>query len=102
MEDNFKNKVIEITKNIPSGFVSTYGLIAEKAGLKSSARMVGYILNSLKDDFSVPCHRVVNRFGALTGKNHFPTEDHMELMLKSEGVEVEDDKVNLNKYLWKP
>lgn len=100
--DDFKTKVIEITKNIPTGRVSTYGLIAEKAGLKSSARQVGYILNSLKSDNEVPCHRVVNRLGILSGKNHFQSENHMKELLESEGVEVLDDTVDLNKYLWKP
>lgn len=103
MKEDFKEKVLKEVLNIPKGKVTTYGLIAEKCGMKSSARMVGYILNSLKDEpLKYPCHRVVNRLGVLSGKNHFPDRDYMENMLEAEGIAVEEDKVDLEKYLWYP
>jgi len=98
---DFFNKVYRITKKIPYGKVSTYGDIAEACGIRSSARTVGWALNGCGPD--IPAHRVVNRFGALTGKIHFGDPNLMEELLKSEGVEFDKNGcVILDKYLWKP
>lgn len=87
---------------IPYGMVSTYGAIAERIGIRSSARMVGYALNADKHNFTAPYHRVVNRNGELTGKNAFPGDDTMRRMLESEGIEFIGDRVNMAKHYWKP
>lgn len=87
---------------IPYGMVSTYGAIAEKIGIRSSARMVGYALNADKHNFTAPYHRVVNRNGELTGKNAFPGNDTMRKLLESEGIEFIGDRVNMDKHYWKP
>jgi methylated-DNA-protein-cysteine methyltransferase-like protein len=98
---DFFNKVYEITKQIPYGKVSTYGHIAEACGIKSAARTVGWALNGCGRD--VPAHRVVNRYGALTGKIHFGDPDLMEELLRSEGVEFDENGcVILEKHLWIP
>jgi methylated-DNA-protein-cysteine methyltransferase-like protein len=66
--------------------------------------MVGYAMNaSATAQPRVPAHRVVNRFGMLSGKGHFPTPNLMEEMLKSEGIEVEDNVIKSFKELfWDP
>ena len=92
----------EVVKQIPYGKVSTYGCIAEYLGLKSSARMVGWALNSFANDSSVPCHRVVNRLGELTGSRHFATPEMMKELLESEGIKFNNDAVDLKKHLWQP
>jgi methylated-DNA-protein-cysteine methyltransferase-like protein len=100
-EKDFFNKVYNITKKIPYGKVSTYGDIAEACGIRSSARTVGWALNGCGPD--IPAHRVVNRFGALTGKIHFGDPNLMEELLRSEGVEFDKNNcVRLDKHLWKP
>jgi methylated-DNA-protein-cysteine methyltransferase related protein len=103
--DDFYERVYDLVKQIPFGRVSTYGLIAEALGAKSSARMVGWALNavSLSDrQDEIPCHRVVNRLGELSGKLHFETPTFMREMLEAEDVEFTGDAVNLAKHLWKP
>ncbi|MEI7802194.1 MAG: MGMT family protein, partial [Bacteroidota bacterium] len=51
----------------------------------------------------IPAHRVVNRNGLLTGKNHFATPTLMEELLAAEGVEVMDDKItHFEKLFWNP
>lgn len=98
---DFFNKVYKVTKKIPYGKVSTYGDIAEACGIRSSARTVGWALNGCGPD--IPAHRVVNRFGALTGKIHFGDPNLMEELLKSEGIEFDKNGcVRLDKHLWKP
>ena len=100
--DDFFDRVYSIVKKIPYGKVTTYGLIAEACGIKSAARTVGWALNGAKDS-GLPCHRVVNRYGALTGKIHFGDPTIMGDLLKSEGIEFdENDCVNLEKHLWIP
>ncbi len=74
--EDFFDKVFKVVAKIPYGKVTTYGAIAEVCGIKSSARTVGWALNGVKDSH-LPCHRVVNRFGALTGKIHFGSPDLM-------------------------
>src|SRR5574340_1141409 len=98
--EDFFDRVFEIVAKIPYGKVTTYGEIAEACGIRSSARTVGWALNGAKDS-GLPCHRVVNRFGALTGKLHFGDPFIMEDLLRSEGVEFDKDGcVKLEKYLW--
>ncbi|MCU7495530.1 MAG: MGMT family protein [Ignavibacteria bacterium] len=99
---DFFDRVYEVVALIPYGKVTTYGAIAEFCGVKSSARTVGWALNGAKDS-GLPCHRVVNRFGALTGKVYFGSPEIMEDLLRSEGVEFDEDGcVIMEKFFWKP
>ena len=99
---DFFDKVYEIVAQIPKGKVTTYGLIAEACGIRLSARTVGWALNKAAGS-NLPCHRVVNRRGALTGKMHFGNPNLMKELLQSEGIEFnQKDEVNLEKHLWKP
>jgi len=102
MSENFHEKVLEIVRQIPYGRVTTYGAIARRLGSPRSARMVGWVLNSQKGNSDIPAHRVVNRQGLLTGKMHFEGTNLMQELLESEGVEVEDNRVDLEKYFWDP
>ena len=98
---DFFNKVYDVAKKIPYGKVTTYGHIAEACGIKSAARTVGWALNGCGPN--IPAHRVVNRYGALTGKIHFGDPNLMEDLLRSEGVEFDKNGcVKLEKYLWIP
>ena len=101
--DNFYQKVYEVARKIPYGRVTSYGGIAKAIGAAKSARMVGYAMNGAAAMQDVPAHRVVNRNGLLTGKHHFPGTHLMQQLLESEGVEVEDDKVqNFKTIFWDP
>ena len=102
MSDFFMD-VIEVVKLIPKGRVTTYGRIAKYLGSVKSSRSVGWALNNIKLDDTIPAHRVVNRNGLLTGRNHFPKPDFMKNKLMAEGVLIDDNcVVNLNKYIWDP
>ena len=66
--------------------------------------MVGWALNNSHHlaDF-IPAHRVVNRNGILTGKNHFGGPNTMKELLESENIHVEDDQVTgFEKLFWDP
>ncbi len=99
---DFFQEVYKVVEKIPYGKVTTYGAIAEVCGIKSSARTVGWALNNAKE-YGLPCHRVVNRFGALTGKLHFGDPGLMKELLINEGIQFdENDCVIMEKYFWKP
>ncbi|MEE9432033.1 MAG: methylated-DNA--[protein]-cysteine S-methyltransferase [Melioribacteraceae bacterium] len=101
-KQDFFDKVYKVVAKIPYGKVTTYGAIAEVCGIKSSARTVGWAINGTKES-GLPCHRVVNRLGELTGKLHFGEPTLMEDLLRSEGVEfTEEGRVEMKKYFWQP
>lgn len=105
MEINKKDyffRVYEVVRRIPKGRVSTYGAIAKYLG--GSPRVVGYAMNaSHKVEPKVPAHRVVNRYGMLTGKYHFPTPTAMQELLEAEGVKVLNDRVaEFDRLFWDP
>ena len=102
-EQNYYEKVFDITRMIPPGRVSTYGSIADFLAL-GSARMVGWALNQCKfADDAVPAHRVVNRKGELSGRNFFPSPTMMQDLLENEGVVVKNNTVqDFDKLLWHP
>jgi len=100
-KQDFFDRVYKIVATIPKGKVTTYGAIAEVCGFKSSARTVGWALNGAGGN--LPCHRVVNRKGELTGKIHFGDPNLMEELLRSEGVEFKDDgRIKMEKFFWFP
>lgn len=99
---DFFIRVYEVVRLIPYGKVCTYGIIAEFLGAKSSSRMVGWALNAVMDRVDIPCHRVVNRNGDLSGKMHFSYPEQMKELLLSENVSFLGESVDLSKHLWKP
>lgn len=103
-KSDFFERVYSIVRKIPFGRVTTYGLVANAIGAPGSARMVGWALNkSFSTKEFVPAHRVVNRNGYLTGKKYFGDINLMANLLKSEGINVENDKVlNFENVLWNP
>lgn len=99
---NFFDKVYDIAKLIPYGRVTSYGAIATYLGAAKSARMVGYALNGSVAK-NVPAHRVVNRKGLLTGKQHFEGTNLMQQLLESEGVIIIDNQIqDFETVFWNP
>lgn len=100
---DFYSRVYEVALRIPHGRVTTYGAIAKTLGSPNGARVVGYALNAPPPSLNVPCHRVVNRVGFLSGGWHFGHPDVMRDKLRAEGVPFIDDyQVDLQKVMWAP
>jgi methylated-DNA-protein-cysteine methyltransferase-like protein len=102
--NDFFQRVYDITKLIPYGRITSYGAIARFLGSGRSARMVGWALNvSHSHPEFIPAHRVVNRNGLLTGKHHFGNTSTMQQLLVNEGIIVEDDRIiNFKEKFWDP
>jgi methylated-DNA-protein-cysteine methyltransferase-like protein len=100
---DFFQDVYDVVRLIPEGRVTSYGAIANYLGAKQAARMVGWAMNASHALSDVPAHRVVNRVGLLSGKNHFENPMHMEELLVKEGIIVENDQIkNFEKVFWDP
>ena len=111
--NSFYEKCYAVLKKVPKGKVTTYKEIARSLNSKAY-RAVGTAMNknpyayaargwaggsSLKFSDLVPCHRVINSNGELGGfasglKNKIK-------ILKSEGIEIKKNKIDLNKYFYK-
>ena len=94
-------KIYEAVKQIPKGSVATYAQVAEAAGDRKMARAVGNALHRNPDPATIPCHRVVNAKGELAGEYAFGGAWKQAEILRSEGVEVVDGRVDLNRFMWR-
>ncbi len=99
---NTFEKIYEAVKLIPYGKVATYGQIAALAGNPKMSRVVGYALHVNPDPESIPCFRVVNRYGEVSEAFAFGGKNMQILLLEGEGIEFTDGRVNLEKHLWQP
>lgn len=101
-KSSFFQDVYDVVKLIPPGRATSYGAIAHYLGTKSSARMVGWALNSSFGE-DIPAHRVVNRKGVLTGKVYFGDSNRMQRLLEAEGIKVKDNQIeNFDQIFWDP
>ncbi len=97
---NFNEKCYQLLKKVPAGKVTTYKDLAK--ALKSNGyRAVGNAMNKNPYSFlvkggDVPCHRVLKSTGEIGGFAG-GTEKKVS-MLRKEGVEVVDGRVDLKKY----
>lgn len=96
--DSPTKRIYEAVKKIPKGHVATYGQIAEMAGNPRMSRAVGNALHKNPDPFHIPCFRVVNSKGELAGAFAFGGGKAQAELLREDGVEVVDGKVDLEKY----
>jgi len=100
--DDFFDRVFDVVARIPMGRVTTYGHIAAYLGSKRAARTVGWALRAAAGK-GLPCHRVVNRYGGLSGHAAFGGPHVMEDLLRSEGVAfVDEGIVDMDAHLWIP
>lgn len=88
----------KILRKVPKGKVTTYKEIAKALNTKAY-RAVGNAMNKNPYAPQTPCHRVIKSNGEVGGfqsgvKNKIK-------MLKAEGIEIKDNKIDLKKYLFK-
>ena len=98
VSDSPTKRIYEAVKKIPKGCVATYGQVAEMAGDAKMCRAVGNALHKNPDPAEIPCYRVVNVKGELAGEFAFGGAGAQEKLLKADGIEVVNGKVDLEKY----
>ena len=87
-------------KRIPRGKVSTYGDIAEVAGLPGRARLVGTTLKQTPDQPGLPWYRVINAGGRISFPAGSTGHARQKNRLEAEGVVFLGDRVNMKRYAW--
>ncbi|MFC1741985.1 MGMT family protein [Nanoarchaeota archaeon] len=100
----FDQKVWNLCKKIPKGKVSTYKELAQALDTRAY-RAVGNAMHrnphgawTTKGKDMVPCHRVINSNGRIGG---FARGKAAKItLLKEEGVEVEQEKIDLKRFLY--
>ena len=102
LDDAFAYAVLSIVEEIPVGTVATYGQIARLAGMPRCARTVGYAMAGCTDP-TVPCHRVVDRFGGTKACFDTFAPGTQRVLLEMEGVVfTPEGRVDLERCQWNP
>lgn len=96
--DSPTKRIYEAVKKIPAGKVATYGQVAAMAGNPKMSRAVGNALHKNPDQENIPCFRVVNSKGELSGAFAFGGENEQKKRLEADGIKVEDGRVELSRY----
>lgn len=84
----FQDRVYAALAEVPAGFVTTYGSLANLVGCRSS-QAIGQALRKNPFAPEVPCHRVVGNDGALGGYLGNSTgqgQAHKRHLLEQEGI----------------
>ena len=96
--DSPTKRIYEAVKRIPKGRVATYGQVAKMAGNERMSRAVGNALHKNPDPDHIPCFRVVNSKGELAGAFAFGGANVQADLLREDGVEVVDGKVDMKRF----
>lgn len=96
--DSPTRRIYEAVKQIPKGYVATYAQVAALAGNPKMCRAVGNALHHNPDPDTIPCFRVVNAKGELSGAFAFGGANVQQKLLEAEGIEVINNRVDLKKY----
>lgn len=101
MEEKSTFEIIyDIIRTIPKGKVASYGQVAELAGNRRWARVVGYALHAISSGSDIPWHRVVKKDGEVFGGAESPGGKYQTELLLKEGVGFVDGYVDMKKYQW--
>lgn len=92
-------RIERVIESIPAGSVSTYGQIADLAGLPGRARLTAHTLRFTERD--LPWYRVLRSDGRIAIDPHSPWHAEQVQRLRAEGVEVNDARVDLKRFAWR-
>lgn len=96
-------RIYDVVRRIPRGFVASYGQVARLAGNPRWARVVGYALHVNPDPAGIPCYRVVTHDGRTAAAFAFGGADIQRAMLEADGIEfLQNGKVDMVRFSWRP
>ncbi len=94
-KEAFYKAVYDLVKQIPSGFVLTYGTIALLCGRPQNSRLVGKAMSQAPQE--VFAYRVVNHIGRTV-----PDWAEQRVLLEAEEVTFKENGcVDLKKHIWR-
>lgn len=100
-QKSFSQKVCDLISRIPSGKISTYGLIAKKLNSKAY-RAVGQACKRNENAPYIPCHRVVESSGRVGNYSAVGGARRKIEILTNEGIKIKNNRIeNFEKVLYK-
>ena len=87
---------------VPAGKVSSYGQIADLAGLPGRARLVGKVLGQAPESMQLPWYRILRSNGQLAFAKGSEAAARQKGLLQTEGVVVLNNRVRLAEFQWQP
>ena len=97
---DFRSSIEALVRQIPLGYVMTYGQLAALAGNARGSRAVGFIAHY--GDPDLPWQRIVNRHGRVAPGYPGGMPAH-QAELESEGLEFDSEHCcDLSRYQWWP
>lgn len=93
-------RILAAVRKIPRGRVSTYGNVADVAGLPKRARLVGTVLRQNPALRDLPWYRVINSSGRISFPIGSDAYVRQRKKLEAEKVVFIGGRVDLNKYGW--
>ncbi|HSX09060.1 MAG TPA: MGMT family protein [Candidatus Saccharimonadales bacterium] len=99
----FKERVINVIRQIPRGKVVSYGQVAAYVGMPRAARQIGWTMSKL-GNVDLPWWRVVNNAGKITFRGSLYNDKALQKkLLEAEGIPVADDYTfDIEKYRFSP
>ncbi|MER3555884.1 MAG: cysteine methyltransferase [Meiothermus sp.] len=99
----FRERVLNLIRQIPPGQVMTYGQVALCAGFPGRARHVGFVLGSLLPEVDdVPWQRVINARGRIS-TYRVGSGELQRALLEHEGVVFDSTgRCDLGRFCWQP
>ena len=99
----FTRSVYELVSAIPSGSVTSYGMVAAFLGRPHAPRAVGGALSALPEDLDVPWWRVISSSGRISTSPIHHTAQVQRALLEDEGVRfTETGRIDWDRYEWNP
>jgi methylated-DNA-protein-cysteine methyltransferase related protein len=92
--------IIAVVRSIPRGRVTTYGVVAARAGLPRQARLVGKVLSGLPQDSGVPWQRVVAAGGRIAFPAGSSARARQISRLRADGIDAARGRVDLVQHGW--
>ncbi len=100
-EMNFNEKCYELLRKVPGGKVTTYKALAKAINTKAY-RAVGNAMRNNKHPEKIPCYKVVKSNGEVGGyMGNYKNINQKINKLKADRIVIENNRVNLDKYLHK-
>jgi len=89
----------DMLKKIPKGKVTTYKILADQLGIHQ--RTVASMLSKNKYPEKYPCYRVINSDGSLGGYSGKGGIAGKRKLLKKDGIEIKQGRIDLSKNIYK-
>lgn len=100
MENDLYQRIYALVRQVPKGYVTTYGEVARQLGC--SARTVGFALAALPGGHAVPWQRVINSQGKVSPRADGDGRLVQQLLLEAEGVSFDDRQmIDLSLCCWR-